>query len=314
MGKMKIGLDSANYVFSFESGTLDLKGFINKTRAYGFDGIQINTILGGQLGHLRSADRGYLKEIASQIKAWGMYVEVNTKGTTPTHLTNMISICSTLGADVLRTYLDHHRNQRVDIEQAVFDLKQIQPFAKDCGVCITMENHEYETSYQMIDLIDRIGDDNVKLLVDIGNPMMVWEDPVTAVSRMAPYAISAHFKDLTIVMNQGIPTIVGASLGNGNIDYHQCFKILATTDPAIRINLQEHYGYSTHFKRAYRPENGQKLGVGAFRIHDKAHNRSQIALDLFAKAPADRSAQELAWREAAVEKSIRKFLTLNEAL
>jgi sugar phosphate isomerase/epimerase len=68
-----------------------------------------------------------------------------------------------------------------------------------------------------------------------GNFLCVDEDPITAVSRVAPYAFHAHVKDFRYVkegeccgsiLTRGANRIVGTVTGEGVVPVKQCLAIL----------------------------------------------------------------------------------------
>ena len=83
-------------------------------------------------------------------------------------------------------------------------------------------------------LFNAVNHENFGLLVDMGNFCCVDEDNVTAVSRVAPYAIHAHAKDMHISKNpqqgygqtRGCNYFKGAIIGNGDVDVDRCIKVL----------------------------------------------------------------------------------------
>lgn len=116
--------------------------------------------------------------------------------------------------------------------------RKIAEYGQKLGIKTCSENHGYiaQDSDRMERLFNAVNHDNYGLLVDFGNFSCADEDHVTAVSRVAPYAISAHAKDMHIyegkVYGDGIfPTrggnsLRGAIIGQGNVPVKQCIRAM----------------------------------------------------------------------------------------
>jgi sugar phosphate isomerase/epimerase len=86
-------------------------------------------------------------------------------------------------------------------------------------------------------LFNAVNHDNFGLLVDMGNFACVDENSQTAVSRVAPYAVHAHAKDMHLKSGmytrpdgwgttRGGNYFKGAIIGEGDIPVKQCLKAL----------------------------------------------------------------------------------------
>lgn len=284
---------------------MDIFSYINRAHSLGLDGVQIN-VVAADWGHLGGDDPGRLRDIRALTNDLGMFVEIDTSGTDPGHLAHALRICEAVGADVLRTYASVGGDLAQELRQATGNLKQVLPMCADCGVRIALENHEYETAQDILAVVQAVGSEEVGVLVDIGNSMMVWEDPVEAVRTMAPYAVSSHFKDHVVILDHDEPLVVGVALGRGNIDSIECFQILAKS-PLKRINIEVCYDYSAPFRRLREQGAGARLGQGAFRVVEPPFDPSFIA------PPSSQTpiTEQLERHEQAVVESVAFLKELN---
>jgi len=78
--------------------------------------------------------------------------------------------------------------------------------AEDNGVVLALENHIDFTSPEVVRIIEDVGSDNLRVNFDTGNCLRLFEDPVEAASRLAPYTISTHTKDITTRRKGGSPS------------------------------------------------------------------------------------------------------------
>lgn len=157
----------------------------------------------------------------------------------------MIDIAEILGAKLVR-----HDATRGETDKSVSFAQDLPVLARACrevteyaatkGIRTCVENHGYyvQDSIRMEQLFNAVNHPNFGLLCDIGNFLCVDEDPVTAVSRVAPYTIRVHAKDMHTKsgmeinpgegysMTRGGNYIKGAVVGHGNVPVFQCLQIL----------------------------------------------------------------------------------------
>lgn len=121
--------------------------------------------------------------------------------------------------------------------------KRATEYAKSVGIYTMTENHGYFSQHaeRVEKLINTVNDKNFGALVDVGNFMVVDEDPVKSVALLAPYAKFAHVKDFHLLSaadagytspGKGwFPTakgdwLRGAILGCGNAHTRQSLEVL----------------------------------------------------------------------------------------
>jgi sugar phosphate isomerase/epimerase len=304
---MQLGMENFSYHLAFGAGEMDILGFIERCASFELDGVQLNM---GQLGPFLREDGDRVRQVRDMAAALGMFVEVDTRGTDPAHMAAMLRLCNDLGADVLRTYASCGGDLAQELAQAPDHLRAVVPLCRDLGVRIALENHEYETAKQVVDIVRDVDSEWVGTHVDTGNSMMVWEDPVAAVATMAPLAVSTHFKDHVVVVEDGEPLVVGTTLGRGSIDCEACFRILAEQSPLKRLIIEVCYGYAAPFRRPESQGAGGRLGEGAFRVVDAPLDPSWIAPRRGARPPQE-VRQWIAWQDQSVIESVEYVKRLN---
>jgi len=273
---MLLGLETFSYHLAFAYGKMNIFDFIQRTAELGLDGVQIN-VEGHDLAHLGSADPGFLREVRATIDGLGLFVELDTCDTNPDNLTRVLNICKALGADKMRVYSSIGGDVKKELKQAVEDFLQVINICADYGIRISFENHEFESSHDVLEVVRKVNSEHVGAHVDTGNSMMVWEDPIDAIKAMAPHAVSTHFKDHLVIMLNNQPMIVGVPLGKGCIDLSEAYRILAEQSPLDRINIEVCYGYIAHFRLPEAEGYGAKLGQGSFRIHQPPYDPAVVA-------------------------------------
>lgn len=306
---MLLGLETFSYHHWFSAGRMDVFAFIERSAALGLAGVQLN-VNGANLGHLGGNDPGRLREVRQLAQHHGLFVEIDSRGTDPAHLTAMLQLCREVGAEVLRTYASCGGDLGRELAEAPGHLRQVLPVCADLGVRIAVENHEYETSAQILDLVRQVDSPWVGTHVDTGNSMMVWEDPVAAVTALAPLAVSSHFKDhLVLIADE--PLVVGVTLGTGSIDCAECFRVLARQSPLERLIIEVCYGYSAPFRCPPEQGAGGRLGEGAFRVASGPFDPAQVLLS-YGAVETYPLEQLLEWQEQSVVESVAFVQQLNE--
>jgi sugar phosphate isomerase/epimerase len=73
------------------------------------------------------------------------------------------------------------------------------------GVTLALENHIDFTSHDVVRLLEEVGSDTLRVNFDTGNTIRLFEDPVEAAARLAPYTVSTHTKDIATRVRGGSP-------------------------------------------------------------------------------------------------------------
>ncbi len=326
--RFDLALETFGYHLALAAGRMDIPGFIRRCAAFGLDGVQLNM---GHLGPYLKATPEGARRVRELTASLGLFVEVDTRGTAPDHLAAMIELCSAVGADVLRTYAsidppprgtagtvrdrsDAYAAHRARLAERLRDapghLRTVVPLCQRHGVRIAVENHEYETARDILDIVRAVGSPWVGTHIDTGNCMMVWEEPVAAVRAMAPYAVTTHFKDHVVVVVDGQPLVVGVTLGTGSADCAECFRILSCESPLQRLAIEVCYAYCAPFRCPPEDGGGARLGQGAFRIVEGPMEPSWIALYPERTRHLDPE-RLMAWQEDSVVQSVAYVQELN---
>lgn len=118
--------------------------------------------------------------------------------------------------------------------------REVAAYAQTLGIRTMVENHGFfcQDSDRVERLFRAVDHPNFSLLTDIGNFLCADEDPVTAVSRVAPYAAYVHVKDFHVksgsgddpgeffFQSRGGNYLRGSIIGHGNVPVRQCLQAL----------------------------------------------------------------------------------------
>lgn len=302
---IRIGLDTESLHLWFQNKRMDIFGFIEKAHELGLDGVMINLIkdynLDPEWGTLESNDPAHLAKVKALLDKYHMYAEFATKGLEYAHLKSVLEAAEAVGADIVRTYipitLGSAQNRetggdgrydlgkiRLDFdpevyEEAVVSLKKVVPLLKQHRIKLALENHEYETSEELVRVVKAVDSPWVGLHYDFGNSMMVWEEPLKAAENMAPYTLTTHFKDHIIIPcpeDKYGYVVCGVPAGNGHIDLKSCLKVMMDNSTLTRLNLEMCYPYCAQFKRSKGTGGVEELGEGCFRIEEPLYDPAVI--------------------------------------
>jgi len=302
---IKIGLDTETLHLWFQNKRMDIFSFIKTVHQLGLDGVMINLIKDYNLdpvwGTLESDDPEHLAKVRQLLEEYHMYAEVATKGLEYEHLKKVIQVADAIGADIIRTYVPITLNRqgggetggdgkydlgkvRLDFDPAVFDeavvsMNKVIPLLKKYRIKLALENHEYETSEELVGVMKQLNSPWIGLHYDFGNAMMAWEEPVQAAKNMAPYTFTTHFKDHIVIPcpeDQYEYVVCGVPAGEGNIDLQQCLEIMMEQSPITRLNVEMCYPYCAQFKRAKGMGGVADVGEGCFKIEEPLYDPNVI--------------------------------------
>ena len=302
---IKIGLDTESLHLWFQNHRMDIFGFIETAHEFGLDGVMINIIsdygLDPEWGTLGSNAPEHLARVKALLDKYNMYCEIATKGIGYDHLVKVLDVAEAIGADIIRTYIPITLNCsadrktggegkydlgkiRLDFDPAVFDdaaesLRKIIPELQKRRIKIGLENHEYETSEELVNVIKEINSPWIGLHYDFGNSMMAWEEPEQAARNMAPYTVTTHFKDHIIIPcpdDKYGYVVCGVPAGQGNMDLPGLLKIILDNSAITRLNLEMCYPYCAQFKRTPGVGGVEKVGEGCFKVEPPLFNPDVI--------------------------------------
>ena len=312
---MKIGLETESYHLQFITGRMDIFGFIRKTAELGLDGVMINIVpwpgLSGW-GTLESFEPEYLERVRKEIQKYGFFAEIDTNGSDPEHLKEVIKASHRIGADVIRTYTCLGEYDPERLKKAPGDIKKIVPLLEKYRIKLAVENHEEELTDEVIQIINEVNSPWVSAHCDVGNGMMAWEDPVEAVRKLAPYAFTTHFKDHIIIHDGEDYRVCGVPVGTGNIDTEECFKILVEKSTLTRINVEMCFPYASNFKRELGAGGVFAVGEGAFKVEQPPYDLSVIKPLDYYYPPKELLEQMIEDQEKGTVQSVKYTLALRD--
>lgn len=243
---MKVGLDT----FSIRDLKLDEFGQLDWIKAHDLEGAQL-----GNMGQ----DSGKAREIRKHADSLGLYSHVSVSWPNPVlhtvsgdtlaeTLTREIETAAQAGWHELHSALgsDQNRYRSPDtpwtqqVEASIQLLKNIAPVLRHCRSRINLETHFDTTTFELVEIIEKVGPDICGICLDTANVVLFGEHPLSAAKRAAPYTHLTHIKDAMLyfgprgLMRQTFPP------GRGQIDWPGLLEILAEYEPDLPLSIEDH--------------------------------------------------------------------------
>jgi sugar phosphate isomerase/epimerase len=160
-----------------------------------------------------------------------------------------IAIAEKIGSDIGKISMDIHRPHPVcgsafhpevipQLERVARLAIAAAPVAQSAGVRLCLENHTEAFSDEVIWVIQRVNHPFVGACVDTNNSLMVGEDPLSAVRKLAPLAFTNHFSDHRIVFDQYGCRITGVATGTGDVPMREAYRAIRANPNMQRLNLE----------------------------------------------------------------------------
>lgn len=250
---MKISVSSYSFQQYIAAGKMTQLDCVAKAKEMGFDAIEFIDIAGAPDFE---AQKAYAQQIRAEADRVGIPINAYTIGASlyqgsaekdqaeVERLKKQLEIAKILGAKVMRHDCCYKlektgkaRSFDLMLPTIAANARAVTEHAETLGIQTCTENHGYiaQDSDRVERLFNAVAHDNFGLLVDIGNFLCADENPAIAVSRVAPYAVHVHAKDMLVRSKpfgqRSFPTracnyLMGTVVGEGDVPVEQCLRIL----------------------------------------------------------------------------------------
>lgn len=264
---MKLGVSSYSFNKLIKKGIIDIFDAIEIAKEIGFDYIELvdlPVVEGGNIFKLAEEIAEACYDVGIGVSHYTVWADfINGSGSDIAaeveRVKKLVDVARILGAKGVRHdatwgFKDFSRGRNFDdaLTIMVEGIREVTEYAATFGIKTMCENHGFfaQDSERMEKLVLAVDHENFGLLVDIGNFICADEDPIRAVSRVAPYAFHVHAKDF--LMKQGVEPspgegwfrtrggnhIRGTIVGHGIIPIAQCISILKNANYMGIISLE----------------------------------------------------------------------------
>lgn len=228
---------------------------------------KVDSLLLSDLDVYESLDSAYLRELKQEVKKQNILLQVGTGSICPTsqkfskkygsaeeHLKLLIKTAASLGSPVARCYLGSKKDRMpplgisYHIETTLRELKKVRSYALDMGVKLAIENHAGDMhSSELIELIEKAGQEFVGATLDTGNATWTLEDPLETFRVLAPYAISSGVRDSMVWKSRRGAKVQWTALGEGCVDLVRIFQEWAKKCPHCPVQVETISGFAKEF-------------------------------------------------------------------
>jgi sugar phosphate isomerase/epimerase len=115
--------------------------------------------------------------------------------------------------------------------------------AAEYGVYLAMENHVDFTATEMLRVIEAVRSDRLRVNLDTGNALRVFDDPVEVARTLGPFTVATHVKDIATYRGspRGLAFWRSCPIGRGIVDIPAVVQALGETgyegDLTVEIDL-----------------------------------------------------------------------------
>lgn len=114
-------------------------------------------------------------------------------------------------------------------------MSSLAPLLRELGCRIDLETHEEITTYELLGLIEVLGDDVAGVTLDPANVVLRGEDPLAASRRVAPFVHLTHMRDVALYRTpDGLARQI-RPCGEGIIDWRAMLSLL---DPNLNLSVE----------------------------------------------------------------------------
>jgi 3-oxoisoapionate decarboxylase len=220
----------------------DAPSFYRYGSALGAEGVQTP---------LRVADPGVAAQIRELVEKDGGYYEGDvrlpkTEGELAA-FESEVRFTRDAGATVARAVFTSNRRYEFFKTMAEFDafhteaerrLALVEPILRKHRLKLAIENHKDHTSEELVAMMRKISSEWIGVLVDTGNNLALLEDPYATMEALAPFALSAHLKDMAVQPADDGFLLSEVPLGTGALDLPRIIATLRKANPALVFNLE----------------------------------------------------------------------------
>ena len=229
------------YCFSDGPHTRSARDFLEYCHSLGAGGIQIG---------LDSLDPGYLDKLQRRTAELGMYLEVIISLPQNEDVADFerdVAAARRAGAVCLRSAcLNGRRYENFTsldqwnsfVAESHRRIALAVPVVEKYRMALGLENHKDWTADEMVALMERHSSEFLGVCLDTGNNIALLDDPRDVVAKLAPFAVTTHFKNVAVKEYPDGFLLSEVPLGQGILNLAQVVETIRKARPGARLNLE----------------------------------------------------------------------------
>ena len=166
--------------------------FVDRAAALGLRVIQIADNL-----PLHQMKPNEMDALLGMTKAFGIRVEIGTRGIAPEHLRRYLEIAQYFETALLRIVVDTADSHPTP-DEVIGALRPLMPVFEQAGVILAIENHDRFKARTLAQIVQEIDSPYLGICLDTVNSFGAGEGPEQVVDMLGPYVVNLHLKDFSI--------------------------------------------------------------------------------------------------------------------
>jgi len=161
-----------------------------------------------------------LIDLSARAAAAKIEIEVGMRGTDPSDIRTHLELVKRLKGSYLRIMTDDLNGDRPNADIVIERLIPLVSEFEDSGIKMALENSDHYTAYDLIGIVEALGEDAAGVCLDTINCFGAGEGPSAVIETFAPYTLVVHLKDFMVRRQQhrlGF-VIEGEAVGQGQLD------------------------------------------------------------------------------------------------
>jgi sugar phosphate isomerase/epimerase len=167
---------------------------------------------------LHNMSENQITQLIDKANDLDIEIEAGANRMTPENLERYILIAQRINSKILRFVIDGEEF-RPGVGEIISIIKNAEPELKKNGIILAIENHDRLYTYQFEEIINSVGSPFVAICLDCANSLGVGEGIHEVITRLAPYSVNFHLKEVSIKRKfhkMGFD-IEGKPFGEGNL-------------------------------------------------------------------------------------------------
>ena len=224
---------------------LPAEAFIDLCRSYGADGCQLD------VSQLASTEPAYLDGVRRRLGEARLFVELSASGKAALEddqrFSDLAAVARRLGAMRMRVAILHgrryedfktmaswrefadHWRQTLPRRKRVLDKERLP---------VGIENHKDWTADELVELVRSVDSPHLGACVDFGNNLALLEDPLETATKLAPFAVTTHLKDMAVRPYERGFELSEVPLGTGICPLARMIEVLTAARPDVPLSLE----------------------------------------------------------------------------
>jgi len=223
---------------------LPAETFFDLCRSFGADGCQVD------VAQLASREPAYLDGLKRLLAEAGLFVELSVGAKAledERRFAEVAEVARRLGALRLRVALLNGRRyedfRTVDAWREFAGhwrrtLPRLKAALEREGLPVGIENHKDWRADELVDLIRSVDSPLLGVCIDFGNNLSLLEDPLDTVTKLAPYAVTTHLKDMAVRPYDRGFELSEVPLGSGMCPLEKMIEVLRASRPETPLCLE----------------------------------------------------------------------------